>query len=509
EASFRKGWIVNAFIYPSNARASEGAGGRWKATGTHATDGSAYDSGWRDHHDPLSVPCDVYSVTMEFTTQSGWGTAVPVAIALSEDVTVDGHYRPQLTVTSSDGTVTSGDGLIACAGGGDCDEEYGYYAEVTLRATANASFVFDNWSGGVAGAAPTVTFFMDGPRNVTAVYTGATTSNYDWDNDGWSEDDGDCMPNDGTIYPGAEELCNGTDWDCDGLDGVNDPIDPDCDDVLVGIANVPLDTLLQAAPANIMFVVDDSGSMDWETLTVEGDQGRYLGDRTYVFDDSSRDNEYSGDIFNKTHRSDWRTQWHHWNRMYYNPSVEYLPWPNGDGTRYANADTRCPAQDPTVPPRDTNGDSIMDDNCLDMLDDYFSLADTGSDPDVMGIVIDSDDPGSGTFTFSGPWRQSVNNGEGHNNDMWDTGGNSNGTTSTATWTPAPLAAGYYEVYAWWRDTRGYARNVSYRINHKVSDTDSSAANTTIQVNQERNSDQWNRLGTTAYYFDGTGTENVF
>ena len=30
-----------------------------------------------------------------------------------------------------------------------------------------------------------------------------------------------------------------------------------------------MDTQLQAAPANIMFVIDDSGSMDWEFMTSE------------------------------------------------------------------------------------------------------------------------------------------------------------------------------------------------------------------------------------------------
>ena len=35
----------------------------------------------------------------------------------------------------------------------------------------------------------------------------------------------------------------------------------------IDIANTPMNTQLEAAPANIMFVLDDSGSMDWEFMT--------------------------------------------------------------------------------------------------------------------------------------------------------------------------------------------------------------------------------------------------
>ena len=66
-------------------------------------------------------------------------------------------------------------------------------------------------------------------------------------------------------------------------------------DICVDISDVPLDARYQAAPANIMFVLDDSGSMDWEVLVQGEDGGRfYIGNTgySYVFDDPG-DNIYS------------------------------------------------------------------------------------------------------------------------------------------------------------------------------------------------------------------------
>ena len=299
---FRDQYEIRGTIQPFNARVGEGGNGKWKVTGTD-TSGGSYDSGWLNHNERLVIPCDVLlDVTVAFSTQVGWEAPAPQNVTLSLDTVVTGWYRPVLAVTSADGTVTSLDGGINCNGGGDCTEPYDYNAQVTVESIPNTSFVFKNWAGDIAGAAPTITFIMNEPREIIAVYDAATATNTDWDSDGWTEDDGDCAPYDATIYPGAKELCNdGIDHDCDGLTDATATKDPDCDDATIGISNLPLETLLQAAPANIMFVVDDSGSMDWEFMTVEGDQGLYYdsGAKYYVFDDpgaahGQRDNNYSG-----------------------------------------------------------------------------------------------------------------------------------------------------------------------------------------------------------------------
>ena len=40
--------------------------------------------------------------------------------------------------------------------------------------------------------------------------------NDDVDGDGWTAEDGDCDDRNASIYPGAEEICDGADSDCDG-----------------------------------------------------------------------------------------------------------------------------------------------------------------------------------------------------------------------------------------------------------------------------------------------------
>ena len=47
----------------------------------------------------------------------------------------------------------------------------------------------------------------------------------DTDGDGYTESEGDCVPDDERVHPGAEELCNGIDDNCDGQ--VDEGLDED------------------------------------------------------------------------------------------------------------------------------------------------------------------------------------------------------------------------------------------------------------------------------------------
>jgi len=81
----------------------------------------------------------------------------------------------------------------------------------------------------------------------------------------------------------------------------------------VNISDEPMETQVQSAAANIMFILDNSGSMDWEFLT-EGTDGTFEGDIEYLFDDPGGDNTYStyfsvGTILTGSDRGKWKSQW--------------------------------------------------------------------------------------------------------------------------------------------------------------------------------------------------------
>ncbi|MBU0480363.1 MAG: thrombospondin type 3 repeat-containing protein [Proteobacteria bacterium] len=105
------------------------------------------------------------------------------------------------------------------------------------------------------------------------------------------------------------------------------------------ISDIPLDAQLTPAPANIIFVLDDSGSMDWEFVTRENN-GLFNG-YYYVFDNPG-DNLYTG-VINDTNRAYFKSQWSGYNKIYYDPepSIDYSPWPN-----FSDANTTTPRSHP-------------------------------------------------------------------------------------------------------------------------------------------------------------------
>jgi type IV pilus assembly protein PilY1 len=115
------------------------------------------------------------------------------------------------------------------------------------------------------------------------------------------------------------------------------------------LANAPL-YLTTAVEPNIMFLLDDSGSMEWEFLA----QGETDGipnisslDRYYILPSANngRDQAYSP---NKRHTTPsvnlvadaWRARNSSYNKLYYNPTITYTPWDGVDASGvnlYANA----------------------------------------------------------------------------------------------------------------------------------------------------------------------------
>ncbi|MFT4976675.1 MAG: hypothetical protein ACI8S6_002580 [Myxococcota bacterium] len=72
------------------------------------------------------------------------------------------------------------------------------------------------------------TTWEDSPNVYISLLAEGGASITDSDGDGLSSADGDCDDSDATVYPGAEELCDGQDNDCDGEAGA-DEVDVDYD----------------------------------------------------------------------------------------------------------------------------------------------------------------------------------------------------------------------------------------------------------------------------------------
>lgn len=118
----------------------------------------------------------------------------------------------------------------------------------------------------------------------------------------------------------------------------------------INIPTVPLNVLTAVDP-NIMLILDDSGSMQFEVMPespilqqtqtyylyppngqVYGTGGVY-GDRIPSF---APTNPYGAKLRSPQ-----------LNSLYYDPSITYLPWSNADGSRMPNADPSCAPNNPT------------------------------------------------------------------------------------------------------------------------------------------------------------------
>ncbi|MBL0457603.1 pilus assembly protein [Aeromonas enteropelogenes] len=112
------------------------------------------------------------------------------------------------------------------------------------------------------------------------------------------------------------------------------------------IAQVPLYLGTRADP-NIMFTLDDSGSMHFEIMPeslIEND-ARYVYPRAnnvYGNDDYAN---YTITFASDNARNAYVRSSHN-NKLYYNPQLTYRPWANADGSLMANAKVTCAPHNP-------------------------------------------------------------------------------------------------------------------------------------------------------------------
>ena len=112
----------------------------------------------------------------------------------------------------------------------------------------------------------------------------------------------------------------------------------------VDIPNLPLQTGAAYPPANVMFILDDSGSMTWRymyntqvpKISYVNTSGRNDSSGP-TGDNISSDADYSP--FSESHAEGVYDRSYATNTIYYNPSVTYLPWMQADGTRMTGGTT--------------------------------------------------------------------------------------------------------------------------------------------------------------------------
>jgi len=250
------------------------------------------------------------------------------------------------------------------------------------------------------------------------------------------------------------------------------------------ISDVPLDALTRGVPPIIMFAPDDSGSMDWEFMTPEGDG--LFANKNYVFDDPG-DNKYSGSILTAEQRRRWKSQWSGYNEMYYNPQTLYVPWPT------------LPQADPVSPrshPYRSSPTFNLDDTYL-TLQNAIVVDNTGT---YDGDNIFSNDGTGGPFTASdGHWRRSAGqnwHGPDPPRSMYTTTAG-----AEASWIPDLPASGEYEVLVWYTTSGARDPNAPYKIVHSDGET-------WVERDQTQNGGTWVSLGTYDFNKDGTSSVTV-
>jgi hypothetical protein len=219
----------------------------------------------------------------------------------------------------------------------------------------------------------------------------------------------------------------------------------------VNISDDPMETKVVTAPPNIMFILDNSGSMDWEFMVkkkMDGTftaDGRFENDYGYLYD--SGDNLFStsnvyGHIVSGANRLKWLSQWSGWNKMYYNPAMTYMPWPT-----MPDASTSTPRSNPAnATPTFNLGNTYY----------YLSRTETA-------VIVDNQD-GSPYFTVenSNNWTESSRSPE------WGASSIYTGTTGeSATFTPNITRAGNYAVYGWWNCYTDRDGNAKITIVHST------------------------------------------
>ena len=247
----------------------------------------------------------------------------------------------------------------------------------------------------------------------------------------------------------------------------------------IDISDAPLDVQLQASAPNIMFGIDDSGSMDWEILTTENEAQFNIGntDYEYVFDNPG-DNLYTSgtyaDVITGDNRRYWKSQWSEYNVMYYDPKVLYVPW-----------NSTMPDADPNM----VRSHPMYAENYFNMSDTYYFLSNS------LGEVIMDDRDNSG-ITMVGNWISYNFQDAYGGKDHYSTADN-----ETFTFTPDLPITDDYDVWVYNAYYVGNDENAEYTIVH-------SGGTSTAYSDQTLMGNNWDLLGTYNFNAGTAGSVTV-
>ena len=280
----------------------------------------------------------------------------------------------------------------------------------------------------------------------------------------------------------------------------------------VAIADVPLDAALRPKPASLMFLMDDSGSMDLEVVTASDDglfNGKYY---IYSYPNVARARVYEDNSLESAGmQGQWKAQWFGVNKMFYNPGVTYTPWPTftgipGSGLPVAAADGLAHANiyRPRLHPwhsqdcvaavnlaSGVSGANLA--SCMNAIDNahtfpmddlFLQLSDSAKE-----TIVDNNGA-----SLTGSWVADIAPNQ-YGKDFYRTNTNA---VDAATWTFIPDETKTYEVFAWWVEDTGANRleNVPYTVTCAECTPTVSA---TVSMNQQISGGNWVKIG--EFYFN--------